>query len=99
MKESQIEARLVRGVKALGGRAYKFVSPGNTGVPDRLVVLPGGRIIFVELKTDVGKLSPMQIQQIKLLQSMGAQVRVLYGLEAVEEFLKGLKLDLGGDAE
>lgn len=93
MKESQIEARLVRGVKALGGRAYKFVSPGNTGVPDRLVVLPGGRIIFVELKTDTGKLSPMQIQQIKLLQSMGAQVRVLYGLEAVEEFLKAVKLD------
>ena len=96
MKESQIEARLVRGVKALGGRAYKFVSPGNTGVPDRLVVLPGGRIIFVELKTDVGKLSPMQIRQIDFLRSRGVPVRVLYGMEAVEEFLKGLKLDLGG---
>ena len=46
MKESEIEARLVRGVKALGGVAYKFVSPGNVGVPDRLVVLPGGRVIF-----------------------------------------------------
>lgn len=93
MKESQIEARLVQGVKALGGRAYKFVSPGNTGVPDRLVVLPGGRAIFVELKTDTGKLSPMQIRQINLLQSMGAPVRVLYGMTAVEEFLKVVKLD------
>ena len=52
MKESEIEARLVRGVKALGGVAYKFVSPGNVGVPDRVVVLPGGRVIFVELKAD-----------------------------------------------
>ena len=71
MKESQIETQLVRGVRALGGRAYKFVSPGNTGVPDRLVVLPGGRIIFVELKTDTGKLSPMQIRQIDFLRSRG----------------------------
>lgn len=93
MKESQIEARLVRGVKALGGRAYKFVSPGNTGVPDRLVVLPGGRIIFVELKTDTGKLSPMQIRQIDSLRSRGVPVRVLYGTPAVEEFLKAVKLD------
>lgn len=57
MKESEIEARLVRGVKALGGVAYKFVSPGNVGVPDRLVVLPGGRVIFVELKAEGGRLS------------------------------------------
>ena len=99
MKESQIETRLRQGVKALGGRAYKFVSPGNTGVPDRLVVLPGGRILFVELKTDTGKLSPMQIRQIDSLRSRGVPVRVLYGMEAVEEFLKGLKLDLGGDGE
>ena len=60
MKESEIEARLVRGVKALGGVAYKFVSPGNVGVPDRVVVLPGGRVIFVELKAEGGRLSPMQ---------------------------------------
>lgn len=93
MKESQIETRLRQGVRALGGRAYKFVSPGNTGVPDRLVVLPGGRIIFVELKTDTGKLSPMQIRQIDFLRSRGVPVRVLYGVKAVEEFLRAVKLD------
>ena len=42
MKESELELRLVHGVSRLGGRAYKFVSPGNVGVPDRLVVLPVG---------------------------------------------------------
>ena len=71
MKESEIEARLVRGVKALGGVAYKFVSPGNVGVPDRVVVLPGGRVIFVELKAEVGRLSPMQRQQLARLRRLG----------------------------
>lgn len=88
MLEKDIEARLVRGVKALGGKAYKFVSPGNVGVPDRLIVLPGGRIIFAELKADWGKLSPMQKAQIKQLQDMGADVRVMCGLDCVLDFLK-----------
>ena len=60
MKESEIEGRLRDGVKRLGGKAFKFVSPGNAGVPDRLVVLPGGKIIFAELKTDTGKVSTIQ---------------------------------------
>ena len=54
MREAEIEARLVRGVKEAGGLCYKFVSPGNPGVPDRLILLPGGRILFVELKTPGG---------------------------------------------
>lgn len=58
MRESDIERRLVQGVKKLGGRAYKFVSPGNVGVPDRLVVLPGGVVLFVEVKAPDGRLSP-----------------------------------------
>ena len=57
MRESDIERRLVQGVKKLGGRAYKFVSPGNVGVPDRLVVLPGGIVLFVEVKAPDGRLS------------------------------------------
>ena len=50
MKESEIEKILVREVKKLGGRAYKFVSPGNDGVPDRIVIFPNHQPIFVELK-------------------------------------------------
>ena len=53
MKESYIESYLVRKVKEHGGLCYKFVSPGNPGVPDRLIITPTGKTIFVELKTEV----------------------------------------------
>lgn len=87
MLESTIEAKLVRGVKALGGIAYKFVSPGAAGVPDRIVVLPGGRVIFVELKTDTGRLSPGQRVQLDKLRSLGAEAVVVRGSAGVQEFL------------
>lgn len=86
-----MEARLVRGVKAVGGVAYKFVSPGSVGVPDRLVVLPGGKIVFVELKAEDGRLSRMQVYQNAQLRGLGADVRVVKGAAGVEEFLDGLR--------
>lgn len=87
MLESAIEAKLVRGVKAAGGVAYKFVSPGTAGVPDRIVVLPGGRVIFVELKTDTGRLSPGQRVQLDKLRALGAEAVVVRGRAGVQEFL------------
>lgn len=87
MKEREIERKLVRGVTALGGRAYKWISPGNAGVPDRIVFFPGGMIILVELKTETGKLSPLQTVQIKRLSSLGTPVWVLRGMKDVNEFL------------
>lgn len=60
MKESYIESYLVRKVKEHGGLCYKFVSPGNPGVPDRLIITPTGKTIFVELKTEVGRLAKVQ---------------------------------------
>lgn len=87
MKESAVENKLVRGVRYRGGRAYKFVSPGNSGVPDRMCILPGGRIIFVELKTDTGHLTPLQIENHRHLRELGCDVRTLYGSKDVEEFL------------
>lgn len=91
MRESDLEARLVRGVKSAGGRAYKFVSPGSVGVPDRLVVLPGGKIIFVELKADGGRLSQMQVYRIAQLRGLGADVQVVKGAEDVKKFLQWLR--------
>lgn len=88
MRESEIEARLVRGVKALGGKAYKFVSPGNSGVPDRLVVLPGGRVLFAELKADAGRLSRLQLYQIAEMRRLGAEVWEVWGENGVREFLE-----------
>ena len=100
MKESEIEARLVRGVKVLGGVAYKFVSPGNVGVPDRLVVLPGGRMIFVELKAEGGRLSPMQRRQMTRLHQLGADAREVKGVAGVAQFLEDCcNLLDGGDAQ
>lgn len=86
MIESEIERKFVRMVRQGGGRVYKFVSPGNVGVPDRIVVLPGGSVWFVELKTDTGRLMPQQKLQLKALESLGANVFVLRGLEGLEKF-------------
>ncbi len=87
MKESAIEARLVREVKKRGGLCYKFTSPGNPGVPDRIVILPGGITVYVELKTEIGRLAKIQKWQIEELRRRGAAVRVLKGMEQVMEFL------------
>lgn len=91
MLEREIEKKLVDGVRKLGGRAYKFVSPGNDGVPDRIVVLPGRSSKFIELKTETGRLSSLQNVQIKRLKDLGQDVRVLYGLEDVKRFLEEMQ--------
>ena len=88
MRESAIEARLRDGVKAMGGICWKFVSPGTTGVPDRIIILPGGTIIFVELKADTGRTSDIQQYRINELRRIGADVRILKGLSQVKAFLK-----------
>lgn len=88
MREKDIEKILVDGVKGIGGRAYKWVSPGNNGVPDRIVFLPGGRIIFVELKTDTGTLSSLQRVQIKRLRELGQTVEVVKGIRGVIQFFE-----------
>lgn len=91
MRESEVERMLVDGIRKLGGRAFKWVSPGNAGVPDRIVVLPGCPAVFVELKTVTGKLTPLQKVQLKRLKDMGQAVRVLYGEHEVKEFLDECK--------
>lgn len=91
MSEKELEKRLAVGVKNLGGRAYKFISPGNAGVPDRIVILPKERPIFVELKTDTGKLTRLQESQLKRLHGLGQRVEVLYGLKDVNYFLEFCK--------
>lgn len=94
MLEKDIEKILVTEVRKLGGRAYKWVSPGNDGVPDRIVILPGLQPIFVELKTETGRLSAIQNVQIKRLQELGQEVEVLYGLQQVRDFLEDCEFRL-----
>ena len=73
------------------GRAFKWVSPGNDGVPDRIVVLPGYPAVFVELKTITGRLTSLQRVQLKRLKDMGQAVRVLHGEHEVKLFLEECK--------
>jgi len=88
MRERDIEAYLREKVRTAGGIAYKFVSPGNAGVPDRLVLLPGGRVVFIELKAPGKQPTPLQARQQKRIKGLGFQVLVLDGKESVDEFLK-----------
>lgn len=88
MKESTIESKLVRMVRERGGLCYKFVSPGNPGVPDRIVITPNGRTIYVELKTEIGRLSSIQKWQREEFQKRGVDFRVLKGLDEVKAFVK-----------
>ena len=86
MREREIERVLCNEVKKLGGKAYKWVSPGNNGVPDRIIILPNKPVVFVELKTDAGKLTTLQKSQIHTLEKLGQQVQVLYGMDGVSQF-------------
>lgn len=87
MLEKDIEAYLVRKVRDAGGKAYKFVSPTNRGVADRLVVLPGGRIWFVEVKKLGGRLSPLQRIFLDEIKALGANYQLLWSKEDVDAFV------------
>ena len=72
MREKTIEQKLVQAVKAKGGIAPKFVSPGFSGVPDRLILLPDGKCGFVEVKAPGEKPRPLQKSRIRLLRGLAS---------------------------
>ncbi|MBT9431653.1 VRR-NUC domain-containing protein [Candidatus Sodalis endolongispinus] len=76
-RESSIEKHLFAEVRKAGGVAFKFISPGVRGVPDRVVLLPGGRIVFVECKAPGEKPLPEQLRQHARLHALGFDVVVL----------------------
>jgi hypothetical protein len=77
MCERDIEQHLVTAVKAAGGWCPKFISPGANGMPDRIVLMPGGRIAFVEVKAPGKKPRKLQIRRHVRLRHLGFQVFVL----------------------
>ena len=77
MREKAIEKKLVQEVKAVGGIAPKFTSPGFDGMPDRIVLLPGGHMAFVEAKAPGEKPRPLQLARHRLLRGLGFRVYVL----------------------
>ncbi|MBX5437717.1 MAG: VRR-NUC domain-containing protein [Alicyclobacillaceae bacterium] len=88
MREATVERRLRGCVERAGGWALKLVSPGQAGVPDRLVCLPGGRVVFVELKAPGRRPRPLQVRAMERLRSLGFDVRVIDSLEAVDAFMR-----------
>lgn len=88
MLERQVEAYLVKRVKELGGMAYKFTSPAHKGVSDRIVCLPNGQTWFVELKTEGGRLSPLQKIFAADMERMNQKYVCLWNKEQIDEFIK-----------
>ena len=74
LRESYVERKLTTEAKKRGGLAVKFVSPGFDGVPDRLVLFPGGKVAFVELKAPGKKMRPLQVRRAGQLRMLGFRV-------------------------
>jgi hypothetical protein len=94
VKEKILERRLVLAVKKAGGVCPKFVSPGFDGMPDRLILLPGGRIAFAEVKRHGEKPRPLQAARHGVLRRLGFAVYVLDDEAQIKNILKLT----GGDA-
>ena len=77
MREKIIEEKLVKAIRLMGGLAPKFVSPGFDGVPDRLILLPNGRMAFAELKAPGKQLRPLQKRRKRQLETLGFRVFVI----------------------
>lgn len=91
MREKIIEKELVRAVKDKGGIAPKFTSPGFAGMPDRLVLLPGGRMGFVELKAPGKKPSALQLARHRLLRRLGFKVYVIDKIDQIDSVLEEIE--------
>ena len=87
MNEKLIERKLREAVKAKGGKAYKFTSPANNGVFDRIVLMPGQRIWFVETKSTGKKLTPLQLIFKKEVELLGFETRVIDDQKTLNDFL------------
>lgn len=90
ISEKKMEQQLVRAVKAAGGICPKWVSPGWDGVPDRIVLLPGGRIVFAELKAPGGKPRPLQLARHRQLRRLGFKVYVIDSADQIDGVLDGI---------
>lgn len=92
MLEAGLERKICDCIRRRGGRAFKFVSPGAPGVPDRLCVLPGGRVIFIEVKRP-GRENGLSIQQKKItawLRKLGCEVWTVNDFETFRRLLDGI---------
>lgn len=94
MLEKNIERKLVKETKACQGMCLKFTSPSMTGMPDRIILLPKGKIGFVEVKRKGERPRSIQIKRINDLRDLGFKVFVLDDQQDIDKILK----EIGGDA-
>jgi hypothetical protein len=90
MLEKELERKLVSRTKDQGGLALKFISPGNNGVPDRLILLPKGKIAFIEMKRLKGQLKPLQRHWLKKLNDLGFWAECIKSEEEIENLIYNL---------
>ena len=83
MREKHVEKKLVEAVRKRGGLCPKFISPGLAGVPDRIMLLPGGHMAFAELKAPGGKLRPLQAVRSEQLRALGFRVYVIDRIDQI----------------
>lgn len=95
MQERSVEKALFQKVKKRKGLALKFVSPGMSGVPDRIVLMPEGRMAFVELKAPGKKPRPLQVCRMQKLQQLGFRCYVIDSKSMIDEVLD----EIGGNHE
>ncbi len=92
MREREIEKKLVDAVKAQGGVCWKFVSPGTAGVPDRIILMPMGRIAFVEVKAPGESPRKLQLARHRLLRRLGFKIFVLDNPEQIGGILDDARM-------
>ena len=83
MREKQIEQKLVRAAHKMGGICPKIISPGLDGVPDRLILLPGGHLAFAELKAPGQRPRPLQQRRIGQLRQLGFRVYIIDNMNQI----------------
>lgn len=91
MNEKLLEKKLREKVKKLGGLALKFGTTYHTGMPDRIVLMPGGKANFVELKSTGKKPTTLQVKSLELLTDLGFKAVVIDSQESLAQFLKNLQ--------
>lgn len=95
MREKRIEQQLFHAVRENGGIALKLASPGYAGLPDRLVLLPGGHIGFVEVKATGKKPRMLQLMRLEYLSRLGFRVYVLDDPEKIPALVESIRLGFG----
>ena len=90
MQEQKIEQKLVRAVQGMGGICPKLVCPGYSGMPDRIALLPGGKLAFIEVKAPGKEPRPLQLSRHAMLRRLGYRVYVMDDVTQIGGTLDGI---------